>query len=333
MRDHAEVDVLGVRVSAVTFPQALEVLDDLVTRREPAYVTVTGVHGVMESQRDDELLAIHNEAALVCPDGMPLVWCGHRAGAGWVDRVYGPDLMLAVLERSVRHGWRHFFYGGRDGVADQLADRMRERFPGLQLAGTYCPPFRELTPDEEVEIAGTINDRAPDIVWVGLSTPKQERWMSHFRRKLQAPVLVGVGAAFDFHAGLLRQAPPVLQHAGLEWAFRLAVEPRRLWRRYLRNIPTFLWLLLRDRGAELASSEAAAKQANRLGNNTDCGAYCRGCTNLAKAQVGVVCAWLSGFGKLSRFSNRVGCEHRGIRGAILTVIQFGFKGIWRNARC
>jgi N-acetylglucosaminyldiphosphoundecaprenol N-acetyl-beta-D-mannosaminyltransferase len=251
MRDHAEVDVLGVRVSAVTFAQALDVVEDLIARREPAYVTVTGVHGVMESQRDDRLRAIHNEAALVCPDGMPLVWCGHRAGAVSVERVYGPDLMLAVLERSLAHGWRHFFYGGREGVADLLADKMRSRYPGLQVAGTYCPPFRDLRPDEEADIAALVDDQAPDVVWVGLSTPKQERWMSRFRPRLQAPVLIGVGAAFDFHAGLVRQAPAALQRAGLEWAFRLAVEPTRLWRRYLRNNPEFVARMLRHRPALL----------------------------------------------------------------------------------
>jgi N-acetylglucosaminyldiphosphoundecaprenol N-acetyl-beta-D-mannosaminyltransferase len=256
MRDHAEVDVLGVRVSAVTFAQALDVVEDLVSRREPAYVTVTGVHGVMESQRDDQLRTIHNEAALVCPDGMPLVWSGHRAGAAWVERVYGPDLMLAVLERSVANGGRHFFYGGREGVAELLADKMQARYAGLQVAGSYCPPFRDLRPDEEADIAGLINAQAPDVVWVGLSTPKQERWMSRFRPRLQAPVLVGVGAAFDFHTGLVRQAPVALQHAGLEWAFRLAVEPRRLWRRYLRNNPAFIARVL-GRPPELAAGRAS----------------------------------------------------------------------------
>jgi N-acetylglucosaminyldiphosphoundecaprenol N-acetyl-beta-D-mannosaminyltransferase len=197
----------------------------------------------MESQRDGELRRIHNEAGLVTPDGMPLVWISRLKGHAQVGRVYGPDLMLVFCEASERQGYRHFLYGGGAGVAELLASRLKERFPGLAIVGTLCPPFRALEPDEDDEVVRCINQARPDIVWVGLSTPKQERWMrAHFGR-LTAPVLVGVGAAFDFHAGLKRQAPRWIQRSGLEWLFRLAAEPRRLWRRYLYNNPRFVFLV------------------------------------------------------------------------------------------
>ena len=238
------VDVLGVGVSAINMDTALEMIDRWITGGVRNYVCVTGVHGVMESQRDESLRRIHNAAGLVTPDGMPLVWISRWRGFRNTTRVYGPDLMLAVCERSMATGYRHFFYGGHDGVPEKLARRLERRFPGLTVAGTYSPPFRKLTPDERKAVVQRINDTKPDIVWVGLSTPKQERWMAEHRDRLEAPVLIGVGAAFDFHAGLKRQAPRWMQRSGLEWLFRLLSEPRRLWRRYLRNNPLFVWQLL-----------------------------------------------------------------------------------------
>jgi N-acetylglucosaminyldiphosphoundecaprenol N-acetyl-beta-D-mannosaminyltransferase len=240
----ARVNVLGVGVSAITIEQALAAIDGWIAGRAPRYVCVTGMHGVMESQRDDALRRIHNAAGLVTPDGMPLVWMCRLAGQRHVERVYGPDLMLACLERSVERGYRHFLYGGAPGVPERLAERMRGRFPGARIVGCLSPPFRPLTPEEDDEIVRRIDEAEPDIVWVGLSTPRQERWMHEHVGRLRAPVLVGVGAAFDFHAGVKRQAPRWVQRRGLEWAFRLATEPRRLWRRYLTNIPAFGWLLL-----------------------------------------------------------------------------------------
>ena len=224
--------------------QALETIEQWIARRERHYVCVTGVHGVMESQRDDELRRIHNRAGLVTPDGMPLVWLSRLHGQRHVERVYGPDLLLACCERSVARGYRHFFYGGGERVAQQLADRLLHRYPGLTVVGTYTPPFRPLSATEDQAIVTAINAAAPDIVWVGLSTPGQERWMAAHVDRLHAPVLVGVGAAFDFHAGLKRQAPRWMQQSGLEWLFRLNSEPRRLWRRYLRNNPAFIWHVL-----------------------------------------------------------------------------------------
>ena len=242
----ARVDVLGVRVSAVDVSTALATLAGWIDRRERHYVCVSGVHGVMESLRDPALRRIHNAAGLVTPDGMPLVWLGRAAGMDHMRRVYGPDLMLAVCERSVAAGWRHYFYGGADGVPELLAERLRARFPGLAVVGTHSPPFRPLTPEEDAAVVDRINAAEPHFVWVGLSTPKQERWMAAHRAALHAPALMGVGAAFDFHAGLKRQAPRWMQQSGLEWAFRLATEPRRLGRRYLVNNPLFVFHVARQ---------------------------------------------------------------------------------------
>lgn len=235
------VNLLGVRVSAVSFEEAIETLEQWIERGERGYVCVTGVHGVMESLRDPALRAIHNRAGLVTPDGMPLVWWSRLRGQRHVDRVYGPDLLLALCRRSVEQGYRHYFYGGADGVPERLAARLTERFPGLQVVGTYSPPFRPLTDVERARIVSRINSATPDFVWVGLSTPKQERWMSANRTALHAPVLLGVGAAFDFHSGRKVQAPRWMQRSGLEWLFRMATEPRRLALRYLVNNPRFLW--------------------------------------------------------------------------------------------
>lgn len=238
------VNILGVGLSAIDLDQAVNHIGGWIESRSPHYVCVTGVHGVMESQRDEELRRIHNRAGLVTPDGMPMVWLSRLHGHRHVRRVYGPDLMLRLCEVSQRTGWRHFLYGGAEGVAELLAERLTARFPALAVAGTYTPPFRPLTPEEENEVAERIAAARADLVWVGLSTPKQERWMAEHVGRLAAPVLLGVGAAFDFHAGLKRQAPGWMQRAGLEWLFRLLTEPRRLGRRYLSNNPRFLYLVL-----------------------------------------------------------------------------------------
>jgi N-acetylglucosaminyldiphosphoundecaprenol N-acetyl-beta-D-mannosaminyltransferase len=237
-------NVLGVGVSAVNLGTAAETILGWVARREAGYVCVTGVHGVMESWRNPDLRRIHNTAALVVPDGMPLVWLSWFHRLQGVGRVYGPDLMLEVCRHPEGIAARHFLYGGGEGVADRLAARLRDLIPGLRIVGTYTPPFRPLTDEEDAEIVGTINRSGADIVWVGLSTPKQERWMAQHLGRITAPVMIGVGAAFDFHAGLKRQAPLWMQRSGLEWSFRLVTEPRRLWRRYLINNPMFVTLTM-----------------------------------------------------------------------------------------
>jgi N-acetylglucosaminyldiphosphoundecaprenol N-acetyl-beta-D-mannosaminyltransferase len=239
------VDVLGVEISAVDPADAAELIGEWIVVGQPHYVCVTGVHGVMESQRDEELRKIHNASGMTVPDGMPLVWLGHRAGAAWMQRVYGPDLMLAICGGGVDKGLRHFFYGGGDGVATLLSDRLMRKFPGLKVAGMHTPPFRDLTTSESADVVDQIEQSDADVVWVGLSTPKQERFMAAHVDRLSKAQLLGVGAAFDMHAGLLRQAPSPVQKVGMEWAFRLALEPRRLWKRYAKNNPTFVRLALR----------------------------------------------------------------------------------------
>ena len=250
------VAILGVAVSAINLDMAVVGIGGWIRDDAREYVCVTGVHGVMESQSDPELLRIHNESGMTTPDGMPLVWCGRYAGAFWMERVYGPDLMLRVCAESVKNGWSHFFYGAGPGVADELAAALTDRFPGLNVAGMHTPPFRELTEEETQAIVEMINTARPDIVWIGLSTPKQERWMARLRPLLAAPVLVGVGAAFDIHAGRLSQAPRWMQRSGLEWAYRLAMEPRRLWRRYLYSNPRFIMQILRRKPLVLPDRSA-----------------------------------------------------------------------------
>ena len=241
----ARVDILGVTVDAQTLDAAVATIGTWIDRREPHYVCVTGVHGVVESQDDPELRRIHNEAGMVTTDGMPLVWLSRRRAPPGVEveRVYGPDLMLDCFARSEAAGWRHFLYGSSPETLDRLHTNMKVRFPRAEIVGAMSPPFRPLAPAEEQAIETEIGDARPDIVWVGLSTPKQERWMAGHLGRVHAPVLVGVGAAFDFHAGLKRQAPAWMQRSGLEWAFRLASEPRRLAGRYLKNNPRFAWLV------------------------------------------------------------------------------------------
>ncbi len=244
MQRLSRVNILGVGVSAVNMQTTLDIIDGWIARRESHYVCVTGVHGVMESQRDETLRQIHNVAGLVTPDGMPLVWLSHLKGFRYVSRVYGPDLMLALCERSIERDYRHFFYGGAEGVPERLATSLQRRFPGLLVAGTYSPPFRPLATEEDAQVVQMINEANPDVVWVGLSTPKQEQWMATHTGRLIAPVLIGVGAAFDFLSGRKRQSPRWMQRSGLEWLFRLFTEPHRLWRRYLVNNPLFVTLVL-----------------------------------------------------------------------------------------
>lgn len=244
MHSPPRVNVLGVGVSAINMEMALDLIDDWVTHCVQHYVCITPVHSVMDCQRDPDLRRIQNASGMTTPDGMPLVWLSRLHGYRYVDRVYGPDLMLASCQHSVDTGHRHFFYGGAEGVPEKLAVTLRARFPGLQVAGTYSPPFRPLSPEEDDEVVQMINDSAPDIVWVGLGSPKQERWMATHVGRLNAPVLIGVGAAFDFHTGRKPQAPLWMQRSGLEWFFRLLTEPRRLWKRYIISNPLFVTLVL-----------------------------------------------------------------------------------------
>jgi exopolysaccharide biosynthesis WecB/TagA/CpsF family protein len=226
--------VLRVPVHAVETAEVVEQMQTWILERSGSHsVAATSMHGIVEAQHDPSFKEVLNETDLVVPDGMPLVWLGRRQGHRLKRRVYGPDLLLAFCEESTRYGYRHFFYGGKPGVATDLAESLESRFPGLHVVGTCSPPFRELSAREETEIEELLVRAAPDVIWVGLGTPKQERWMHEHKARLRVPVLVGVGAAFDLLSGKRKQAPRWMGEHGLEWSFRLAQEPNRLWRRYL----------------------------------------------------------------------------------------------------
>jgi N-acetylglucosaminyldiphosphoundecaprenol N-acetyl-beta-D-mannosaminyltransferase len=235
-----KVNVLGVGVSAIDLNTAEQLVMEALQTHARGYVCVTGVHGVSEAQADPAFREILNGAFLNTPDGMPMVWMGRIQKASGMDRVYGPDLMLRFCERTAQSGHSHFFYGGAPGVAQELKTAMERRFPGIKVAGTYTPPFRPLTPEEERQLQAGIEQSKPDIIWVGLSTPKQEKFMASHWKTLPATLFFGVGAAFDFHTGRVRQAPRWMQRSGLEWFFRLMCEPKRLWKRYLKNNPLFV---------------------------------------------------------------------------------------------
>lgn len=232
--------VLGVPVNAIQIPGAIATMEHwILNKTDSHFVAVTGMHGLMEAQREPMFKTILRDASLVVADGMPLVWMGRWRGFKMPRRVYGPELMEAFFKTTGKR-YRHFFYGGSPGVADLLGNRMRKVY-GIKVVGTYSPPFRQLGPEEEKEIVRTIRSTLPDVVWVGMSTPKQEKWMRAFRDRLKVPVMVGVGAAFDFRTGRTKQAPVWMREHGLECLFRLASEPRRLWRRYLVYGPQFVW--------------------------------------------------------------------------------------------
>ena len=234
--------VLATGISAVTLSESLVAIAGWVSRGERHYVNVCNADVVLKAYDDPELASIINAAGLAVPDGMSLVWIGKMRGLS-VERVYGPDLMLALCKYGIKHRWRHYFYGGTPEVLEDLLSALSDGFPEIQIAGTWAPPFRPLTAPEENEVAARINDARPDIIWVGIGTPKQDFWMARFRPCLNAPVMIAVGAAFNFHAGHVCQAPRWMMRLGLEWLFRLLMEPRRLWRRYLGGVPRFLWLV------------------------------------------------------------------------------------------
>ncbi|MHC4592755.1 MAG: WecB/TagA/CpsF family glycosyltransferase [Planctomycetota bacterium] len=246
MTEDRRVDILGASISAVTLEEALRRIERWLAEGGSHYACFTNVHAVVLSRQDSEFRRITNEANLALPDGMPVVWASRLLGRALAERVDGPGLMLALCERSAAAGHSHYFYGGGEGVAELLAQRMVARFPGLKVAGCHCPPFRPLTPAEDEDVVTTINNSSADIVWVGLGAPKQERWMAGHVGRIEAPMMLGVGAAFDFHAGVARRAPALMRRVGLEWLFRLLTHPRRLWRRYLATNSKFLCLLARE---------------------------------------------------------------------------------------
>lgn len=236
-------NVLGVGIHALGFGPARDLVVGVRGQLRRGYVCLATAHGLTEARADPALRRIYNESWLTTPDGMPLVWLGPPG----VERVYGPDLLPAVCDAGRAVGLRHFLFGGRPGVAEELRARLIARFPGLEVVGVQTPPFRPLEAAESAALQAEVARLRPDVIWVGLSTPKQERFMASHWRSLDAGVLIGVGAAFDFHAGRVRQAPPWIRRSGLEWLFRLATEPRRLGPRYLRVTPLFALRALAQR--------------------------------------------------------------------------------------
>ena len=232
--------LLGVDLAVTDYEGAMDAMDAMVEGRRRGYVCAVATHAVMVAQDDAEMRAALSASTLTVPDGMPLVWAMNALGERLRDRVYGPHLMLRYTERCARRGHRVFLYGGRDesALAD-LTENLSRRFEALDVVGGYSPPFRDLTRDEESELVARIDASRPDVLWVGIGVPKQGKWMLRMRPRLEVPVMCAVGAAFDFHAGLVPQAPPWLQRHGLEWLYRMTREPRRLAPRYLRYNPRF----------------------------------------------------------------------------------------------
>ena len=233
--------VLGVDVDAVNMEHAVALVAQILTAGDKAYVCVVGVHGVMEAQRRPELATAYEHSAMTIPDGMPLVWVGHWQKHLAMERVTGPDLMLQMFVRLQFAGVRHYLYGGDEGVAAQLRERLLQLNPSAHIVGVRTPPFHELTASEERELIDEVHALKPDVIWVGVSCPKQELFMARYADKLDAKLMFGVGAAFDYHTGRIRDCSEWVKRAGLQWLHRLLQDPRRLWKRYLRNNPEFIW--------------------------------------------------------------------------------------------
>jgi N-acetylglucosaminyldiphosphoundecaprenol N-acetyl-beta-D-mannosaminyltransferase len=233
-------NILGTGIHAVNLETTVEYLDACIASGKKGYVCVTGVHGVMEALRSRSFRAALDRALLVTPDGMPTVWIGRSQKYSSMQRVFGPDLMRAVCAQSVKSGHTHFFYGGKPGVAEELKSNFERWCPSIRIVGTGTPPFRPLTLKEQSDLIDQVAGVKPDIIWVGLSTPKQEMFMVETIKHLECKVMIGVGAAFDFHTGRTKDAPEWIKRAGLQWLHRLCQEPRRLWKRYLVNNAAFL---------------------------------------------------------------------------------------------
>ena len=235
-----QVNVLGVGVHAVDMKSARSTLEGSIKGNIKGYVCLAGVHGIMEAQRDPSLKSIFADAILVAPDGMPTVWIGHAQGFSTMQRVFGPDLMIDVIGCAEFSDCTHFFCGGEPGVAESLRDEMLRRFPWVKIVGTYSPPFGPMATAEEKELATIVASLKPQIIWVGLSTPKQELFMARYLPMLDTKLMIGVGAAFLFHTGAIQDSPDWVKRIGLQWMHRLLQEPSRLWRRYLLNNPLFI---------------------------------------------------------------------------------------------
>jgi N-acetylglucosaminyldiphosphoundecaprenol N-acetyl-beta-D-mannosaminyltransferase len=240
-------DLLGIPIAMADYEQAMDVMDGMIARRERGYVCAVAVHALTVAHTDPEMKRALLGSTLVVPDGMPLVWASNLLGENLQQRVYGPELMRRYSQRCAAQEHRVWLYGGRDqGHLVQLALRLRQRHEGIQIVGGYAPPFRPLTQEEEDVLVAQINEARPDVLWIGIGVPKQEKWMAHIRERLDVPVMCAVGAAFDFHAGRISQAPAWMQDRGLEWTYRIAQEPRRLLPRYLYYNPRFMLAFARQ---------------------------------------------------------------------------------------
>ncbi|WP_298723771.1 WecB/TagA/CpsF family glycosyltransferase [uncultured Ferrovibrio sp.] len=244
---HPRPDVFGVPLSALTMDEVLASIDEWIRREERHYICTIDVHALVESQFALDVRDIYRSAAIAAPDGMPLVWLLRYAGHSQADRICGPDLMPAVFRQSQSKGYRHFLYGSSEETLSMLRCELNRNFPGARVVGHHSPPFRPLSPEEEREVDRLVNAAEPDIVWVGLGAPKQDRWMAAHRSRLNAPILIGVGGAFEMMAGKVRRAPPIIRRTGFEWVFRMIQEPRRLSGRYLKSNIQFLMMLASQR--------------------------------------------------------------------------------------
>lgn len=240
---HPRHEVLGVPMSALTMNEAVAIIEECIRGGERKYICTIDVHALVESHSESDVRDIYRSAAIAAPDGMPLVWLLHHGGYQAADRICGPDLMPAVFRESECRGYRHFLYGSSDATLSLLRQNLLQDFPGAKIVGHHSPPFRPLTGKEDRDVDRLLNAADPDIVWVGLGAPKQDRWMAAHRQALKAPMLIGVGAAFDMIAGKVKRAPRFLRHTGCEWVFRLAQEPRRLSSRYLKSNLRFAMIL------------------------------------------------------------------------------------------
>ena len=245
MIDQLRQNILGVMISVIDLDQAVAYCQNQIKTRQPTYICVAPAHSIMDCYEDGYLREIFNKSGLTTPDGMAVVWIMKLKGNKTVSRVYGPDLLLSLCELSNKSGWKHFFYGSTDQVLNQMLAKLLTEYPDVKICGSYAPPFKVGKITERQEVINNINQLNPDIVWVGLGSPKQEYWMFEHRGKLNAPLLIGVGAAFDFLSGNKNQAPKWVQRSGFEWLYRLIDEPRRLWRRYIKY-PKFVMLVLKE---------------------------------------------------------------------------------------
>jgi N-acetylglucosaminyldiphosphoundecaprenol N-acetyl-beta-D-mannosaminyltransferase len=252
-----KANVLGIAIDAVNMESTVDHISKLLEEKRKGYVCLVGVHGVMEAQRDASLATTYDRAAIMVPDGMPTVWVGHWQGHGNMERVTGPDLMIEVIRREEFRGYTHFLCGGKQGVAEDLRARLTALYPGIQIVGTYMPPFGGLSRKQEDAFITTVNRLQPDIIWVGISTPKQERFMARYLPMLDTTLMFGVGAAFDFHTGHISDCADWIKRCGLQWLDRLMQDPKHLWKRYLRNNPAFILRIL----AQLAGIKPYPTQA------------------------------------------------------------------------